>query len=351
MPNLLQTPLLLLLMIFCPLSYADPWFTGPLLAFDGGATLPGHGDLQLYVNDTLSHAIYSDNWQQLSIPASSSLQFAPQFTYGLMDRIDVEWDFMYQENRFNGKTHHSVGDTMVTLGYQLFEQNEQPMGVDLRLALNTILPSGRYDNLNATDKGTDASGMGSYQTGIGVYIQNLSPIGRTHYLNTYLNLSCLYPSSVELHGINTYGGNRFTRGNLKPGNILTIDLASEFSLTQNWVAVLEGNFQYKQSDQFKGSIGTFDHRQAIPAHESARHNQQLNQGNRLNLFPSWHNLQGLNMDKPYIGNGVGDMFSLAPAVEYNFSEKYGIIVGCWFTVLGKNAPDFASLMTAFNVYW
>ncbi len=338
MPNLLRAPLLLILMMLCPLSYADPWFTGPLLAFDGDATPPGHAYLQLYGNDTSSNAVYLSNWQQLSFPPSRSVQFTPEFTYGLMDRIDVEWDFMYQSNRFDKKTHDNIGDTMVTLGYQVLEQNEQPMGVDLRLALNSILPSGRYDNLSAIDNGTDASGMGSYQTGFGVYIQNLSPIGRTHYLKTYLNLSFLHPSSVELHGINAYGGNALTRGNIKPGTRLTIDLAGEFSLTQNWVAVLEGNFLYKQSDQFKGRIGTFNHSRPTP-------------DNRHNLFPSRNNIEGLNLDRPRIGTGVVDMFSLAPAVEYNFSENYGIIVGCWFTVLGKNTTDFASLMTAFNVYW
>jgi hypothetical protein len=42
-------------------------------------------------------------------------------------------------------------------------------------------------------------------------------------------------------------------------------------------------------------------------------------------------------------------FSLAPAIEYNWSDYVGIITGAWFTIAGRNALTFISSVTALNV--
>jgi hypothetical protein len=41
-------------------------------------------------------------------------------------------------------------------------------------------------------------------------------------------------------------------------------------------------------------------------------------------------------------------YSLAPAIEYNWSEKLGLIAGCWLTIAGKNSRKFTSGVIALN---
>ncbi len=42
-----------------------------------------------------------------------------------------------------------------------------------------------------------------------------------------------------------------------------------------------------------------------------------------------------------VGSGYSDNLSLAPAIEYNWSESAGFIGGVWFSVYGRNSLNFA----------
>ena len=52
-----------------------------------------------------------------------------------------------------------------------------------------------------------------------------------------------------------------------------------------------------------------------------------------------------------IGAPEGWQLSLAPAIEYNFNENWGVIAGPWFTVAGKNSSAFIVGMLAINIYY
>ena len=116
--------------------------------------------------------------------------------------------------------------------------------------------------------------------------------------------------------MSAYGGSLQTRGNIRPGDFFSIDLASELGLTQNLVAVMEGLYVYRQATHFRGFRG---------------------------LDPRGNTAE--------IGRGRLAEFSLAPAIEYNFSEHLGLIAGVWFAVKGQDASDFITSMVALNTYW
>ena len=342
---LLKNILMCSLICFDSTVYAEPWFTGPLLAPPAETIPRGHANLELYGDYLPSNAIYNNHWQSTPTIASKSIQITPQFTYGLTDQMDIEWMPLYENNRVGNKTKSGMGDTSVTLGFQLMKQTEHTLRPDLRLTLQEILPSGRFDRLNEANEGADITGIGSYQTALGFNFQHLLPLGQTFFLNTHISFTYLYASEVLLHGLNAYGGNILTQGRIKPGNLFSLDLAEELSLTQNWVAVLEGLFQYQEASSFKGLLGQFEGTQVNP-------NKRVEIKKRLRAFlPSRYNISGLSLDNLHVGNGVADAFSLAPAIEYNFSNNYGVILGSWFTVSGKNTPNFASLVVAWNAYW
>lgn len=90
----------------------------------------------------------------------------------------------------------------------------------------------------------------------------------------------------------------------------------EYSITLNWVAAIDLNYIHINKSTFRGKLGTIA--PGVPA---------------------------------MVGFKASEQFSLAPALEYNWSEKIGVIAGVWFTVLGRNQFDFTSGVAAFNWYY
>lgn len=307
---------LLFVFFFCTVTFADPWFTGPLLAPSGRTVPLGHANFEAYGFSTSNTGTYDRGWKIIDTPAVESTQFNPLLAYGLTDKIDVQWSLPYSINRTEHRTGRHIGDTSVLLGFQAYTQKPGSWVPNLRITLQEIFPTGRYDGLNPIDKGTGATGAGSYQSVIGLNFQDLWHLRDTQYLRTRLAFAYLYANPASIHGYNTFGGARDTMGHIKPGNLTSIDLAGELSVTQNWVLVMEGYYIARGRSTFIGTPGV-DHEGKIPR----------------------------------IGHYNIAEISLAPAIEYNFSANYGIIAGYWYSVKGKDAPDFSSIVVAFNAFW
>ncbi|AHE67004.1 hypothetical protein [Legionella oakridgensis] len=302
--------------VICDLAYGDPWFTGPLLA-PSGKTIPrGHVNLETYGFYTENSGMFDRHWKLIEGPASQNIQINPLFSYGLTDFMDLQFSLPYVINRSQGQTGRHIGDTAASLGLQVLKQNQSWWRPDLRVSLQQVFPTGRYEEFNPINQGTAATGIGSYQTALGFNFQHLNVIGQTHYFRQRLSLTYLYAASVNIRGHNSYGGNMDTKGSIKPGNLSSVDLAGELSITQNWVAVMEAYYFIRGASKFQGNPG--------------------------------FNTQGLPLT---IGHATIAELSLAPAIEYNFSANYGIIAGVWFSSRGKDAPDFMSTVVAFNAFW
>ena len=324
------------------IASADPWFTGPLLALAGETMAPGQGSIEIYSYYTTISNIYDRSWNKIGVPTVVSKQFFPDISYGLINNVDIEVQPIYVMPQNEHATGNNIGDTTVILGFQVLREGNDHAHPNLRLTLQEIFPTGLYDHLDPKKFGTDASGTGSYQTSLGLNFEHLASLTETHYLDTYLSLTYNYAASVPLNGLSVYGGNPATKGRIAPGNSLNIDAAGELSLTQNWVAVMEGFFLYQQASSFTGSFGHPS--PSAPVIIDRNHKRRL-QRNRI--VPTRHNIGG----KSGIGGGNSDQFTLAPAIEYNFSDNYGIIGGVIFTVAGKNTASYSTATLAFNASW
>lgn len=297
-------------------TYSAPWYTGPLLA-PSGKTIPrGHIDLETYAFYTENTGRFDRHWKLIESPSSQSIQINPLFSYGLTSNMDLQFSLPYTINRSQGQSGKHIGDVFALLGFQALEQKESAWRPDLRLTIQQIFPTGRFDDLNPTNLGTDVTGVGSYQTTFGLNFQHLNTLFQRYYLRKRLSLTYLYAAPVHIRGHTSYGGNAETNGSISPGNMASIDLAGELSLTQNWVLVMEGFYFKRNASNFTGNPGL--------------------------------NSEGLPLT---IGNDIIQEFSLAPAIEYNFSANYGLIAGVWFSVKGKDAPDFMSTIIALNAFW
>ena len=311
--SLLVTSIMALMV--CNAFSASPWFTGPLLA-PAGKTIPaGHFNIETYGFFTKNIGVYNRHWKLVHTGSSDSTVLNPLLSYGLADRVDVQFSLPYIINHSFEATGKHIGDTSALLGLQLWEQKESRWSPNIRFTIQEIIPTGRFENLNPNSNGTDGTGIGSYQTVLGLNFQHLLPLG-AHYLRTRLSLGYLHAQPVTVHGLNSFGGNAFTKGSVTPGNMSTVDLAGEFTITQNWVAVMEGYYFNRDRTTFRGYTGV--------------------------------NSKGLPL---IIGHNLMAEISLAPAIEYNFSPNFGIIAGVWYSVRGKDAADFKSTVIAFNAYW
>lgn len=311
--------------------FADPWFTGPLLALPGQTVPRGHINASLGIPVSVSNETYNREWQMNAYPAFKSTQIAPEFIYGLADHFDVQYDAIYFINENSQRSYEHVGDTSIMLGYQALTQTPNNATPDLRITLQEIFPSGVYDQLAPLNNGTDITGAGSYQTALGLNFQYLTAFDDIHYLNSHVSFTYSHAATVLLNGLSAYGGTELTNGLIAPGDSIGIDLAGEFTLTQHWAAVLEGNFIYQQASRFRG----------VADEETTRTPRLIINNPRLS------SLTGGSV----IGKGNLDQITLAPGIEYNFSANYGVVAGAWFTIAGKNTPSFVAPMILLNAYW
>ena len=92
------------------------------------------------------------------------------------------------------------------------------------------------------------------------------------------------------------------------------DLAFEYTLTQNWALALDVLYVHNNHTRFSGHKGST---YGIPNS---------------------------------VGGPSSEQFSLAPALEYNWSSNCGVIAGVWFSVAGRNTADFINGVVAINIY-
>lgn len=305
------------ILLFSSITCADPWFTGPILA-PAGHTIPrGHTNLEVYGLNILNDGSYNNFGVINTTPLFRSDVFNPVITHGFTDWLDVQLVLPYVFNSTRGAHYSHLGDVGVTLGFQLFEQKRDPKRLDVRILAQEVFPTGKYQSLDSAKAGTDSTGLGSYQSQIGLDLQYLYQIYNEHYLRTRFILAWLYAAPVHVLGLNSYGGTAATNGKVNPGTEKGVDLAFEYTLTQNWVAVLEGTVAKGKATRFNGilTIG--------------------------------------NIGGPEASIGHNDYYSgtLAPALEYNFTSNLGLIGGVWFPVSGKNTAHFMTYVLALNAFW
>jgi hypothetical protein len=303
--------------LFISSVHAEPWFTGPLLAPSGHNIPKGHSNLETYALRIHADGLYNALGQEIQSPLYQTTVINPIFSHGYTDWLDLMLNVPYVINTTRDVHYERLADVAVGAGFQLYEQKGKRDRIDARIFLQEVIPTGRFDHLNPRLLGTDSTGLGSYQTQLSLNLQYLMELFPSHYLRTRLVLSHLRFSSVDLHGLSSYGGSAGTQGRIQPGHENDVDLAFEYTLTQHWVAVMEG---------------------------------YVSQGSE-SLFNGIFNIEGIGGPKDNVGFDRYSEKALAPAIEYNFNENVGIIGGVWFPVAGTNTGHYTTYLLALNIFW
>ena len=287
----------------------NPWYTGPLLAPSATLIDPGSYNIQPYLFVTWEYGKYQQSGKMERSPTLFQLYPQMPFQFGITNWMEGIITVKAQYNHENGRSFFDIADLPVSLGFPLLKQG--PYVPAILFSIQEVFPTGKYQKLNPTKNGIDATGAGAYTTNL--YLNFAKVVWwwwLAHPMAFRLSLEYSLPSHVSVKGFNAYGGGYDTNGKVHPGQTFSADFGYEFSFTQNWALALDIVYNYSLKTTFDGYPGRVS--------------------------------QDVQAPLASVGGPYNDQLSVAPAVEYNWNENLGVIVGAWFTLWGRNSTAFAS---------
>lgn len=305
--------LILLLTLLVQVTFAaspaykssHPWFTGPLLTPSARVTKVGHFLVEPYVFLTFMNYRYLNNWSVERVPSTTQIHLLSLVRAGMTEKMNFATMIQGFCTTTQNRTSVVYGDLPIAFEYELFNKDDF-FG---KIFIQEIFPTGKFQKLEPEKFGTDAGGMGSFQTLIAVAFGKLIHLEDEHYLSLRLFINGGIGTKLDVKGFNAYGGDPETHGRIFRGPTFSVSMGAEYSLTENWALALDFATNFEGHHRFKGETIV-----------------------KTGFQPKV-------------------LFSLAPAIEYNFDEHIGIISGCWFSLAGKNANQFASFATAINIFY
>jgi hypothetical protein len=306
--------LLFFFLFLCSALFSDqpypswiPWFTGPLLTPAKQIVPQGFVSVQPYVIYTIENGEYDKHWHEHSNEYNFYQIYQTVFlTVGATPFMDIEVFPGWFQSWTQDASSSEFADFPVILNFQILSNPQDPRVPTLLFQIWQTFPTGKYQKLDPARLGTDGVGSGTYQTVLGFTVSKLFHLDDTYYLSFRWNSSYQFNPPTHVKGLNVYGGDAMTDGKVRPGNILRTFLSYEISLSQNWAFATDLYYYHQQKDRFWGCEG----------------------GKKVG-FPD------------------RDQFSLAPALEYNFTQSIGINGGFWFSFAGKNTERFIGAIASF----
>ena len=304
-------------------SRADAWWTGPMLAASA-ATLPqGHWLVEPYAFDIISDGHFDSDGHRHEGPYEHDLGSLTYMLYGATDRLTLGMipRFLYEEPAGAPNTSGiGVGDLTLQAGYGLTQFQDGQRIPTISVVVQETLPTGRYDRLS---RASDGIGAGAYSSALALYSQDYFWMPNGRILRTRLDLTYAISSSVSVHDLSVYGTTNGFSGHASPGDSFSADASAEYSVTRNWVLALDVVYQHNGSTQVSGS-------QAPLGVQSTQ--------------------AGPLVPTPYAGaSGASWSLGFAPAVEYNFSSRIGVLLGVRVIHIGSNTTSTITPALALNM--
>jgi len=287
-----------------------PWLTGPLLVPTGYVTPRGHFNLEPFLFVTSFFGDYDGHWHPVS-RKDPLLSVNPQLfvQVGLTEWMDLESTPQMFYNHIDGASSTHFGDFPLGVDFQLVQENDDKGIPSVKFQLEESFPTGKYQHLNPRKKGTDGVGAGAFITSPTLVITRILHIKKHHFLVVHLSGTYNIPSPTHVKGLTVYGGGKGTHGKVYLGQSINAFFSLEYTFNQRWVFSIDSEYTHANKTRFSGHSN----------------------GNPVGLPSS-------------------EQCVLAPALEYNMSPTMGLIAGSWFTVAGRNTPQLAGGVIAFNYF-
>lgn len=272
-------------------------WTGPLLA-STAETLPhGHFYTEPYFFDSISGGI--------DYPGTSGF-----YQYGLTDNYTVGFQpfFSLGTQKFNREL--AIGDTKIVSQVRVSHFTAAHRVPSVAIVMNLVVPTGKSDHLAALKEG---HGSGAFAPEVGVNVQQYFLLGNGRLLRARINILERIPLREQVSGRSVFGTDADFRGHARAGAKTSVILGAEYSLTKEWVLAFDIERDQWGKTRITGRNGA---------------------GPRISeVAPrSWD-------------------IGFAPAVEYNWSDRAGIIAGVWIVPKGHNAPSSVTPAIAIQRFW
>jgi hypothetical protein len=298
-------------------SRADAWWTGPMLAPNAASLPQGHVLIEPYLFDIVTTGHLDENGNKHAAAHEHDLGSLSYVLYGVTDNVTAGFIPRFFYNEPAGAANSSgveFGDLTLQLGYGLTHYRDGGHTPDISLVLQETLPTGRYDRLS---RASDGVGAGAYSTSVNLYLQHYFWMPNGRILRARLDLTYGFSSSVSVHDASVYGTSNGFSGRAYPGNFFSVDAAAEYSLTRSWVLALDVVYQHNDSTRVSGSVPA-----APPAPGSAPYEHQ---------------------------SGSSYSLGFAPAIEFNWSSRIGVLLGVRIIEIGRNTAATLTPAIAINM--
>jgi hypothetical protein len=296
-------------------SRDDAWWTGPLLAPNASTFPAGHWLVEPYVFDVITNGHFDSNGRRQPGPREHDLGSLSYVIYGVTDRLSVGLLPRFGYNEPAGQPNSSsvgLGDLGAQVQYGLTSFHEGSWVPATAVVLGVTFPTGRYDRLAQP---SDGSGNGVYTTSFAWYSQEYLWLPNGRILRARLDLTYAISGSAAIQDQSAYGTQAGFRGRAYPGDSFTADAAAEYSLTRSWVLATDLVWAHNASTRLSGS-------------------------NILSTTPE---------ASITVESGSSEYFAVAPAVEYSWSSRAGVIFGVRIFVAGRNISASVTPAAAINL--
>lgn len=292
-----------------------PWLTGPLLTSSGHVIPNGHYNVEPYLFFATNFGIYNQHWKTSSLPHNvyTALSQTP-IQIGLPGSFDLTLVPQFSWNHVHGAASWTLNDMPFGFDYQLLNETIGEWWPAIKLAVRGNFPFGKYQKLDPNKKRMDVGGSGSWIPSIGIVMSRLFWFGGRQFLAARWQAQYAFPTPVHVKNYNTYGGGHHTRGKVFPGQALVLLMGMEYTWTRHWALACDFQYLHLNKTRFTGRPGK------------------------------------TNGVANVVGGPSSEQFSIAPAIEYNWSNNIGLIAGVWFSVGGRNTAEFADAVIALNIY-
>jgi len=297
----------------------DAWWTGPLLAASASTLPQGHLLFEPYLFDIITYGRHDTQGDRLSAPHENDFGSQSYLIYGVTDRISAGLipRFGFEKSSQGPSSQGlQIGDLTLQAQYRLTLFQEGSWVPTTSFVIGETVPTGKYDRLDQHPG--DGFGAGAYTTILSLYSQEYFWLSTGRILRMRLDLSYALSSQVGLQGVSVYGTGAGFSGHAQPGDSFTGDVSWEYSATRNWVLALDVVYEHDASTTVSGSssAASTSGAPAAPVRTSS--------GNSWSL-------------------------AVAPAIEYNFNPRIGIIAGARFIPTGRNTSISVTPVVAINM--
>ena len=292
----------------------NPWYSGPLLTPSAHCVPPGKFNVQPYWFYNRINSTFDANEKKVSSISTTQHVVQAVIQAGLVERLDFSLIVGTQVTHQNGETKAGYQDMITDLGFQVLSEGHFRPAI--RMVAGITLPAGRYRHLNPTLNAIDASGGGAYAANVGIVMSKVVWWLTPHPFQYRFSCQYTMPGDARVEGFHAYGGGFGTKGRVDIGKSLNALSSFEYSLTKQWVFALDFAFNYHNKSTFKGT-------------------------------------PGVTATGAVAGNTAPSSYALAiaPAIEYNFNDTFGVLLGGQTVVWGRNEDNLSSFIATFTYSW